>query len=1213
MRIIYLFIILFLCNTILFAQDSIQARIVLIADAGELTKGRHPVVSAVRDNIKFDKKTTILFIGDNLYKHGLPDETTPGFDKIKAALDSQAVIADGTDAMVYFIPGNHDWKDGGRGGWDQIIRQQEYIDNLGKPNVVFFPKGGCPGPEEIEITPDVTLIIMDSQWWVHQYDKPGIESDCPYKTQDEVINELDNLLTKNLKKLVIIAFHHTMKSVGVHGGYFALKQHIFPLTEMNKNAYIPLPLIGSIYPVTRGIFGTSEDLHHPLYQNMIQKIENVAKGHKNVIFVAGHEHSLQLIQDSGLNYIVTGSGTKSTRVYKNKRSIFASDKHGFATLEITKDKVVHNTFYTVEAGKVEKAFKKDLLDFSKVDLPKIDTSKQIPLFSFNDSVVVAASKQYNNASKFRRKFDGENYRKEWATPIKLKVFNINKELGGFKIMTLKAGRQTRSLRLVDRAGREWVLRTVDKNPEKTLPENLRGSIAQNIAQDLVSASYPYGALVVPTLARAAGVISPNPVYYFVPDDYALGIFRPLFANTVCLLEVREPTFDYSDTKSTAKIINKLIDNNNNRVDQKEVLKARLLDMLIGDWDRHYDQWRWGSRDTTKGKIYYPIPRDRDQAFFNSDGLLIKRFANNQFKYLQGFKKNYPDIDWLNWEARDFDRFFLNELDENQWRGIISSFQKNLTDEVIEQAISKLPIEIYDQDHSMLSEKLKNRRDLLMTAGLKYYRFLSKNVVIRGTNDKEYFDIKNGGENKLKITEYKRNKNTDTATVIFDRTFDRKTTKDVWLYGLNNTDKFKIDKDANSTIGIKMIGGKGNDTFNIQGSVKNELYDIRTEKNYIENKSRSKVYLTNNPSVNEYSTTGFHYNSLQIPQVDIGYNVEDQFLAGVGFTSKKFGFRKEPYASFQQLRTLYSFTNSAFQLRYDAIFNESFRRNDIVINAALVHPTLDNFFGYGDNSIKDNNKSLYYYRTRYNYISADVIIRKRVNDVLHIGIGPSYYHYNFNASDNKGRVLENPTLAGLDEKGVFTKKDYLGGKARMDITYINSDFFPTRGITWNTEYSTLFGLSAASKNLSKIKSDMTVYASLTEERKLMAVIKLGVGHIYSTSFDYFQAFNLGSNNFLRGYRKDRFTGSSLAYASFEPRVKLFDSKWYILPGDVGILGFYEVGRVWMPGEKSKKWHQDYGGGFYFAPFNALIISATLGISDEDKIFNFSIGKKFNLTF
>ena len=167
-------------------DDSLQARIILIGDAGQLTNGHHPVVSSVRDNIKFDKKTTIIFVGDNLYQYGLPDDATPNYDKIKAALDSQIIIAKGTDAKVYFLPGNHDWNDGNRGGYETIVREQNYVDNFGEPNVVFYPKDGCPGPVEIDITPDVVLIIMDSQWWVHEYDKPGIESDCPYKTKTEV-------------------------------------------------------------------------------------------------------------------------------------------------------------------------------------------------------------------------------------------------------------------------------------------------------------------------------------------------------------------------------------------------------------------------------------------------------------------------------------------------------------------------------------------------------------------------------------------------------------------------------------------------------------------------------------------------------------------------------------------------------------------------------------------------------------------------------------------------------------------------------------------------------------------------------------------------------------------------------------------------------------------------------------------------------------------
>ena len=159
--------------------DSIQARIILIGDAGELKNGRHPVVSGVRSTISFDKKTTIIYLGDNLYKTGLPDDVVPDYNLAKAPLDSQIVIAKGTDAKVYFIPGNHDWNNGGPHGWTTIQREQYYIDILGDKNIIFQPKDGCPGPVEVPITDDIVLVIMDSQWWLHPYDKPGIESDCP--------------------------------------------------------------------------------------------------------------------------------------------------------------------------------------------------------------------------------------------------------------------------------------------------------------------------------------------------------------------------------------------------------------------------------------------------------------------------------------------------------------------------------------------------------------------------------------------------------------------------------------------------------------------------------------------------------------------------------------------------------------------------------------------------------------------------------------------------------------------------------------------------------------------------------------------------------------------------------------------------------------------------------------------------------------------------
>src|SRR5258705_8518795 len=114
--------------------------------------------------------------------------------------------------------------------------------------------------------------------------------------------------------------HHPFRSNGVHGGFFGLKQHIFPFTELQKNLYIPLPVLGSIYPISRSVFGTPQDLKHPDYSNMVTSIDEVLKTHPNVIHVAGHEHAMEWIADSNNNYIVSGSGCRTSRVSHSKKS-----------------------------------------------------------------------------------------------------------------------------------------------------------------------------------------------------------------------------------------------------------------------------------------------------------------------------------------------------------------------------------------------------------------------------------------------------------------------------------------------------------------------------------------------------------------------------------------------------------------------------------------------------------------------------------------------------------------------------------------------------------------------------------------------------------------------------------------------------------------------------------------------------------------------------
>ncbi|MEO9021200.1 MAG: metallophosphoesterase [Ginsengibacter sp.] len=1213
----FIFLLLVFNLTKGFSQsDSIQARIIFIGDAGKLNFGREPVIDAARDLIPFNNKTTVLFLGDNLYKGGLTGDSPTDHKEAKAILDSQADIARGTDAKVVFIPGNHDWSNGVENGLENIKAQGEYINGLGNKNVQFLPEDGCPGPVKYVITDEIVLVLYDSEWFLRKGGKPGVTSDCSSKTEVQFYGELADILSENKNKLVILASHHTLKSYGIHGGYFTLKQHIFPFTDLRSNLWIPLPVIGSIYPVARGVFGTSEDLPYPAYANMIKNIERVVKPYSNVILVAGHEHTLQLIKDGGHYFMVSGAGSKKTRISNGKNLLYKAESLGFATLTISKNKNVQADFYTVNSDSATHSFTKSLFNFSSLhennEVVSTTIPQSVPLTSFKDSVVVAINPRYDSISGFHRMISGKNYREQWATPVHLKVFKISQEMGGFKIQRLGGGKQTKSLKLIDKNGRGWSLRTVDKDVEGALPEALKGTFAASIVQDMISAQAPYGALVVPGIAEAANVVHASPKYYFVPDDPDLGEYQKIFANKVCLLEAENPVEAETDTKGTEKVVEKLIQNNKNYTDQEAVLRARLLDMVIGDWDRHFDQWKFGSRDTEEGKLYFPVPRDRDQAFFNSNGPLMKVVSFYVLRYLQGFKKNFPSIKWFNWEDRDFDRIFMNNLNETTWKRIINQFQQDVSDSVIERAVKNLPPEIYPLDGAEIAEKLKSRRDLLTAKGMDYYRFLSKEVNVLGSDKGEYFRVSNNSRGvELKV--FKRKKDNDSSALIYSRVFDPKVTKYINLYGFRGDDFFYVDSNVASKIKLRIIGGEGKDTFNIRGDIRNKIYDYLPGKNFILNSNRTKNKISSSPDVNYYADSSFKYNVF-VPFINLGYNVEDKFLAGFDVSLKTHGFKKESFSTYQKLSTLFGFNQKAYQLKYSGEFSQVIGNKDLVVNAEFFNPVLNSFYGLGN--LSENDKSLPYtfYHVRYKYVHSEVLLRKRFfSDLLQFYIGPAYFHYWNQLADNENKILSHPSLIGLDSASIYSGKSYVGGKFAIVVNNINNKLLPTRGVIWNTEFTSMVGTNNNSHPITKLTSGLTVYASLRDPARVVAVLGFGAGHIFNDKYEYFQALSLGSNNFLRGFRKNRFSGQTLLYQTTELRVKLFESGSYLLPGTVGLIGFNEVGRVWVKNEISHKWHNDFGGGFYYSPYNFSLISATLAHSKEDNLFNFSISTKFNLTF
>ncbi|MGN6647803.1 MAG: BamA/TamA family outer membrane protein [Cytophaga sp.] len=1192
------------------SDTAVVHRFILIGDAGRLLNGRSIVPETVANYVsRTDSTATILFLGDNIYEKGLPDKEDNGYKTYEEVLAKQLLPFESHLAKVYMLPGNHDWQKSGPQGWERVKREAAWVDSLNKDNIIFLPKEGCPGPEEIHINDSLVLVILDTQWWLHPFEKPLREDDCNCKTEDDVINALKDIAYRNRNKRIVFTSHHPMRSNGIHGGYYTLKQHIFPFTEMSDNAYIPLPVLGSLYPLVRGTFGNIQDLKHPEYKNMVKRIEEAMSVAPDVVYAGGHDHSLQLILENQQRYIVSGSGINRERVKEGKHAAYVTDQRGFVEVRYCADGSTQILIQEVYEDGRRAVVYDTVLPAKK--LPELVAEKIAPSIQ-EDSITVAIAPEYDDVNGSHRFWFGENYRKLWATPVTLKVFHIEKE--GLEILQQGGGQQTKSLRMKDAAGKEWVLRTVQKDPAKALPENLRGTVAKNIVQDQISSAQPYAPLTIPILAGALGVPHANPQIVFVSDDPVLGIYRSEFANTVCVFEEREPTsVETVKTYNTVKVLEKLQEDNDNRIDEKAVLTARMLDLLIGDWDRHEDQWRWEKRSVGKTDLFSPIPRDRDQTYFINSGVLPYIAARKwAMPKLQGFNDKIRDVNGFMFNARYFDRFFLHELSEAQWIDVLNGLQKTLTDSLLSAAVHQLPDTIYAQCGEQILHNLVARRNSLLKNGLKFYRFLARTVEVPGSDKNEYFELgylKNG-DIQLKV--YKIKKDGSKGHVLYDRTFNKKVTKEIRLYGRGGDDVFDVTGTGRSPIKVRMIGGSEKDSFTVAKAVHGRknliIYDRSDHENEFPKCTKAVVHKSTDPAINTYNGRTFQYNQL-LPQGTGGYNLDDGLWIGAGIQYTKHGFRKEPYAQRHRLMLGHALATKATNVKYYGHFVDVLGKTDMKINFDARAPdNVSNFFGVGNETVfmKEGEKPITYYRTRYNLITAQIKLEHAFAHTFKLYGGVLGQYYAADSSENAGRFI-NVYGAAYPGENVFTKKVFAGLIGGFQLDTRNSDFMPIRGVYWNTFLTGMQQLDEKNRNFGRFETEMTVYTSFHKDPRFVIVNHFGGGLNTGDPY-YFQMCYLGGSTNLRGYRNYRFAGNSKFFYNLEVRMKLFDFTSYLFPGSVGLVAFNDLGRVWAKGGESNVWHDGYGGGLYIVPAKLLVVNMLLGCSKEGVLPYIALGIK-----
>jgi hypothetical protein len=826
--------------------------------------------------------------------------------------------------------------------------------------------------------------------------------------------------------------------------------------------------------------------------------------------------------------------------------------------------------------------------------------------SAQDSASAAGS--HFKISGSRSFWMGYNYRREWNTPVKAPVINLATEYGGLTPVKRGGGKQTKSLRVKDASGREYTFRSIQKFiTSKTMPIDLQSEAAEDLVNDGVSASYPYGALSVTVLAEAAGIPYNKVRLVYIPDDPRLGEFQKDFGNMLAFLEEKIPANVKKDYDSD-EVMEKLKDDNDNETDQLALLKIRILDMFVMDLDRHEGQWVWGAIEKDKGKIYFPIAKDRDQAFYTNQGFLPGIAAWPWLvPQLEGFKADARNIRRFNFAARNFDRFFLNQLTEAEWKKTTEDFLSKMTDDVIERALAQQPKEIYAFSAPKIAQTLKDRRKYLLDDVMQYYKFLAETVSITGSDKKEQFVATRENNGSVLLQVFKINKEGEVSSKMFERLFDANDTREIRLYGFDGDDKFIVNG-SEDKIKIRMIGGKGEDMFDHTGAGGGGIvYDSTGEKNTVTGKFSEK--LKNDTLVNSYDFTGFKYNTV-IPFLSVNYNSDDGLYLGLSIKVIRQGFRKTPYKNMHQFVINHALGTQGWNFRYYSEYISVFsKKSDLLFDADIKSPNnTSNFFGYGVGTFYDKTKpgKFKYYRARYNLGDISLLLRQNFSPKVVMTLGPTYEFYSMDSSDNKNRNIVT-VIPGLDPNSRFKKQSYFGFRFGFDVDTRNNAVLPEKGIMWQNRLRYLSGTSNTPYEVTQLNSDLNFYVTLIKKTLIFAD-RVGGGHNFG-SYEFYNAQFLGMEDNLRGYRKYRFSGRSKLYNQAELRLRLANFKTYLFPGSLGILAFVDAGTVWTDNYNYDNWVNGYGAGFWFSPLRRMVITFTYAASKEDKTPLIGLGWKF----
>lgn len=835
-----------------------------------------------------------------------------------------------------------------------------------------------------------------------------------------------------------------------------------------------------------------------------------------------------------------------------------------------------------------------------------------------DEVVTVVAGEGYAAGNLHRFFFGEGYRDLWTTPIRVPVLDMESTAGGLEASFRVGGMQTHGLAMRGADGKSYTFRGVDKDPSEVLPPELHGTPFEDIVQDQISSSFPGAALVANPIARAAG-IPQTPAYLVVlPDSPRLGEFREEFAGLLGTFfeypqagEDGAPgTFGALEIVDGRDMFDRITAGWDTRIDVRGYLRARLVDLLLGDWDRHVSQWRFArfpDRD-----LWLPIPEDRDQAFSRYEGMVMAMARDREPKF-DVFDTEYTPLEGLTWNARTVDRRLLAGVGLDSYREVATEITDTLTDDVLAAAIERMPAEYRALRGDELLASLRVRRDALALEAERFYRFLASHVDVRTSNSSELATLERHPEGDVTLSIHPVSAErlgqgcepvATTAEPLFRRRFRSTETTEVRLYLGAGADRVVLRGAETGGVRLRVIGGADANVLCHAAAGASYAFGLEdTPETGPGTQVAEDLWLAPGESIERggvpaerqgpaaMARRDWGSTSYRIPWFGVAPEI-GPFLGG-GIVKERFGFRRRPYAARHQFRAGFAFGTLRPRFDYLGEYRLENRRTHFRARGLASGIEAVNFFGFGNETGGEESA---FSRVKQGQVALESRVNLPVSEHGWVSTGPLLRFVITDADPE--RLIGQQLPYGIDDTGQvgwvagisFNNREFPGARdiaATDDVRRVGPPAVGP-GVSLDVDaryYPEIWGLEDSYVSVEGVTEAWAHFGEFSPAVGVRIGGKKNFGEA-----PYFDAAYLGGRE-LRGLPIGRFAGDSVLHGTVGLSLILGDAH-IVVPGKLGIMVHAGAGRVWYEDEESDTWHTSYGGGVWWAPWtmsNAVRLS------------------------